>query len=239
MINQYKLTKKEQGRINSALNQSRLNLFDTEDSMKSDLIGKSVCESMTRCTADIKRALDVFLCSTTTSLEFRKLFSTIDSEGVQNISQICSQLDSNPDVFNKVVIRTVYGGTENMPFRSLVYLLPALNICEELLENININSIPNIEYYFMNGAGILTNSIDPDRANRTTAEFINIAKKYVEEYHPRLKEKVDFYVDMTFSSSIIATPEYQEMHRILEKIRFRNWIKDGFIRDGRKKKQVK
>lgn len=217
MINQYGLTKKEQGRINSALNQSRLNLFDTKDNMKSDSINKLACQSMTRCTTDIKKSLDVFLCGTTTSAEFRKLFSTIDSKGVENLSQICSELDNNPNVLNKAVIRTVFGGTENMPFRALVYLLPALNMCEELLENTSSNSIPNIEYYFMNGAGIITNTIDPDRVNYATSEFIKIAQKYIEEYHPQLKDKVDFYVDMTFSSNIINTPEYQGMHKVLER----------------------
>lgn len=104
-----------------------------------------------------------------------------------------------------------------MPFRALVYLLPALNMCEELLENTSSNSIPNIEYYFMNGAGIITNTIDPDRVNYATSEFIKIAQKYIEEYHPQLKDKVDFYVDMTFSSNIINTPEYQGMHKVLER----------------------
>lgn len=238
MINQYALTKKEQGRINSALNQSRLNLFDTKDNMKSDSINKLACRSMTRCTTDIKKSLDVFLCGTTTSAEFRKLFSTIDSKGVENLSQICSELDNNPNVLNKAVIRTVFGGTENMPFRALVYLLPALNMCEELLENASSNSIPNIEYYFMNGAGIITNAIDPDRVNYATSEFIKIAQKYIEEYHPQLKDKIDFYVDMTFSSNIINTPEYQGMHKILErKLGLETDLKTDLLEMGERRKK--
>lgn len=238
MVNQYELTKKEKGRINSALNQSRLKLFDTEDNMKSSLMGKLACQSMTRCTMDIKKVLDVFLCSTTTNPEFRKLFSTIDSSGVANISQVCSELDNNPNALNKIGIRTVFGGTEKMPFRGLVYLLPALNVCEELLDDTDITSIPNIEYYFMNGAGIITNAIDPDRANHTTNEFINIAKRYIEEYHSRLKDKVNFFVDMTFSSSIISTPEYQRMHKILEKkLGLQTDLKSDLLEMGEKRKK--
>lgn len=238
MINQYTLTKKEQGRINSALNQSRLNLFDTEDKMKSESMGKLVCQSMTRCTTDIKNALDVFLCSTTTNPEFRKLFSTIDSKGVANLSQICSEQDNNSNALDKVVMRTVFGGTEKMPFRALLYLLPALNICEELLNNTSITSIPNIEYYFMNGAGIITNAIDPDRTNNATSQFIKIAQRYVEEYHPRLKDKVNFYVDMTFSSSIIGTPEYQEIHKILErKLGLETELKSDLLEMGERRKK--
>lgn len=238
MINQYELTKKEKGRINSALNQSRLNLFDTEDNLKSELISKLVCQSMTRCTADIKKALDVFLCGTTTSPQFRKLFSTIDSKGVANLSQICSEQDNNSNALDKVAIRTVFGGTENMPFRALLYLLPALNMCEELLENTSITAIPNIEYYFMNGAGIITNAIDPDRANYATSQFINISQKYIEEYHPRLKDKVNFYIDMTFSSSIISTPEYQEIHKILErKLGLETELKSDLLEMGERRKK--
>lgn len=238
MTNQYELTKKEQGRINSALNQSRLSLFDTEDNMKSNLMNKLVCKSMTRCTADIKKSLDVFLCGTTTNSEFRKLFSTIDSEGVANLSLICSELDNNPNALNKVAIRTVFGGTENMPFRALVYLLPALNMCEELLENTNVSSIPDIEYYFMNGAGVITNAIDPQRANQATSEFIKIAKMYIEEYHPRLKDKVNFYVDMIFSSGIISTPEYQEMHKTLErKLGIESNLRTDLLEMGERRKK--
>lgn len=238
MINQYELTKKEQGRINSALNQSRLNLFDTEDNMKSELMSNLVCQSMTRCTTDIKKALDVFLCGTTTSPEFRKLFSTIDSKGVANLSQICSEQDNNSNDLDKVAIRTVFGGTENMSFRALLYLLPALNMCEELLENTSITSIPNIEYYFMNGAGIITNAIDPDRANCATSQFIKIAQRYIEEYNPRLKNKINFYVDMTFSSSIIGTPEYQEIHKILErKLGLETELKSDLLEMGERRKK--
>ena len=239
MVDQYILTKKEQGRINSCLKQSRLNLFDTKDTMKSEKTSNSVCESMTRCTPDMKKVLDVFLCGTTTNAEFRKLFSTVDAAGVENLAQICSGLDNNPNAMNQVAIRTVFGGTQNMPFRGLVYLLPALNMCEELLENTNTNALPHIEYYFMNGAGIITNAIDSDAANGTTAEFIKIAKEYVEEYHPKLKDNVNFYVDTTFSSSIIATPEYRQMHKILErKLGLETELKTDLLEMGERRKKA-
>lgn len=239
MINQYELTKKELGRINSALNQSRLNIFDTEEGMKADRIGKLASASMTRCTADIKKALDVFLCSTQTNPEYRKLFSTIDTKGIENISRICSNLNENPKALDNVAIRTVFGGTEKMPFRALVYLLPALNMCEELLNNAGISEIPNIEYYFMNGAGIITNALDPERANTATAEFIRIARKYIEEYHPNLKDKVNFYVDTTFSSSIIKTPEYREMHKTLEgKLVGESKLKSDLIQMGKRREKA-
>lgn len=239
MINQYELTKKELGRINSALNQSRLNLFDTEDSMKSSRIGNLASQSMTRCTADIKRTLDVFFCSTQTSPEYRKLFSTIDLKGIESIAQMCSRLEDDPNVLNKVAIRTVFGGTEHMPLRALSYLLPSLNMCEELLENSSTAEIPNIEFFFMNGAGIITNALDPDRANKATSEFIKVARMYVDEYHPRLKDKVNFYVDTTFSSSIVQTSEYQEMHRILEgKLGVESDLKSDLIQMGERRKKA-
>ena len=239
MINQYELTKKELGRINSALNQSRLNIFDTEEGIKSRRIGEIASGSMTRCTADIKRALDVFLCSTQTNPEYRKLFSTIDTKGIESVSSICSNLDQNPKALDSVAIRTVFGGTEKMPFRALAYLLPALNMCEELVNTAGISEVPNIEYYFMNGAGIITNALDPERANSVTAEFIKIARKYIEEYHPSLKDKVNFYVDTTFSSSIIQTPEYRQMHKVLEeKLLGENELKSDLVQMGERRKKA-
>lgn len=238
MTNQYTLTKKELGRINSALNQSRLNLFDTEDNMKSKRVGETVSSSMSRCTTDIKKVLDVFLCSTQTDPEYRKLFSTIDLNGIENISKICSQLEDNKTALSKTVLRTVFGGTENMPFRGLAYLLPSLNMCEELLKDSSITEVPNIEYFFMNGAGIITNALDPDKANSAVAEFIRIAKRYVEEYHPNLKDKVNFYVDTTFSSSIIQTQNYQDMHKILEKkLGIESDLKSDLLKMGEKRKK--
>ncbi len=238
-MNENKLTKKECGRINSALNQSRLDLFDVEENLKSKELGEKVCSSMDRCTANIKRALDVFLCSTTTNPEYRKLFKTIDSKGVENISSICSSLESNPKALNETVIRTVFGGTEKMPFRALIYLLPALNMCEELLESGNIGDVPNIEYFFMNGAGIITNALDPEIANRESAEFIKIAQKYIEEYHPRLKDKVNFYTDLTFSSNIVGTSEYRKMYETLErKLGVETDLKSGLLEMGERRKKT-
>lgn len=237
-MNENKLTKKECGRINSALNQSRLELFDIEGNLKSKELGDRVCSSMDRCTSDIKRVLDVFLCSTTTNPEYRKLFKTIDSKGVENISGICSKLESKPDALNETTIRTVFGGTEKMPFRAFVYLLPALNMCEELLES-GSSSVPNIEYFFMNGAGIITNALDPEIANKESSEFIKIAQKYIEEYHPRLKDKVNFYTDLTFSSNIIGTPEYRKIYETLErKLGYEDDLKTGLIEMGERRKKA-
>lgn len=233
------LTKKELGRINSALNQSRLNIFDTEDKMKSSKTGERANSSMTRCTADIKKALDVFLCSTQTNPEYRKLFSTIDSKGIESIFRICSCLEDEPKALNNVSIRTVFGGTEKMPFRAFSYLLPALNMCEELLNNAGVKDIPDIEYYFMNGAGIITNALDPERTNAGTAEFIRIAQKYVEEYYPKLKDKVNFYVDTTFSSSIVQTTEYRQMHKALEeKLIIEDGLKSDLVQMGERRKKA-
>ncbi len=237
-MNENKLTKKECGRIDSALKQSRLDLFDVDGNLKSKELREKICTSMDRCTSDIKRALDVFLCSTTTNPEYRKLFKTIDSKGVENISGICSKLERKPDALNETVIRTVFGGTEKMPFRAFVYLLPALNMCEELLES-GSNDIPNIEYFFMNGAGIVTNALDPEIANVESAEFIKIAQKYIEEYHPRLKDKVNFYTDLTFSTGIIGTPEYRQMYETLEKkLGFESDLKTGLLEMGERRKKA-
>lgn len=211
------LTKKEMNRINSSLNQSKLNFFDTNEKMSSKEMVTKVSDSMKKCTPDIKRYLDILLCGSNTDSYYRNFFKTVDSEGIVNIAKKCGDLEENNNALGNISIRTVFGGTERMPFRALVYILPALNLCEELKKVNKDNDIPNIEFLFMNGAGILANALDPYKADKTTAQFITVAKKYIEEYHPSLKEKVNFYVDRNFSSNIVATEEYQQVHKALEK----------------------
>lgn len=209
------LTRKETNRINSALKQSTLGIFDTKEKRFPKDMGQQTVSSMSRCTAEIKKYLDTFLCSSSTNENLKRLFSTIDSEGLSNISEVCSSIQNNEQALNRMTIRTIFGGTEKMPFRGLVYILPAINLCEQL-RNINGSSIPNIEYLFMNGAGIQANAIDPYRAEETTAQFINFAQAYINEFHPEIADKINFYVDRTFSSDIIKTPEYQNAHKALE-----------------------
>jgi len=229
------LTKKEMNRIKSILNQSRIGLFDTEEKMSS--YNDVICEKIARCTPDIKKVLDVFLCSSDTSPEFRNLFSNIDSHGVESIAKICSSTDNGSKALNNISIRTIFGGTEQMPFRSLLYLLPSLSMYEQLQESTpNIPMDLDIEFLFMNGAGIAANALDPERTYNATSQFINVAKKYIDEFHPSLSEKVNFYVDQTFTTNIIRTEEYQEMLEILEsKLKIENNLKSDLLEMGERR----
>ncbi len=232
------LSKRESNRINAALRQSRLSLFDTKEKIASNLNTKNVCEAMNRCTKSIKDYLDIFFCTSSSNLQSKKLFSSIDSEGISNISSICSEIENNDKVLNNMSIRTVFGGTEKMPFRALSYIIPSLNLCEELIEkNDDKNSIPNIEFLFMNGAGIMANAIDPELANNATSQFINFAQKYIEEYHPKLIDNVNFYVDNTFSNSIIKTNEYKQVQEALEKSLSKDeHLREDLVEMGEKRK---
>jgi hypothetical protein len=114
----------------------------------------------------------------------------------------------------------------------------SLKMCEELRKN-NPNSLesPNIEFLFMNGAGIMANSLDPEKTYRTTAQFIQIAKKYIEEYHPTVKDSVNFYIDRTFTSDVMKTPEYGQIHRTLEKkLGIESTLKSDLLEMGEKRK---
>ena len=230
------LTKKEKNRIKSALNQSELEIFDTNEKITSQEKTENLLNSMNRCTIGIKDVLDVFLCGKTTDSYYRKLFSTIDSEGIANISKKCSMLEQDKNALKKVSIRTIFGGTERMPFRGLSYLLPALNLCEQLKKVNEEGELPNIEFLFMNGAGIMANAIDPYRTTETTSKFIDFSKRYIEEYHPILKDKVDFFVDVNFSSNIANTKEYKQIHEILEKkLGFEKDLKNNLLDMGKKR----
>lgn len=231
------LSKKEINRIDSSLKQSKLKLFDVDKKITSEDITKNVTDSMGRCTAGIKNNLDIFLCATTTDSFYRGLFSTMDSNGISKISKICGELENDKDVLNKISVRTVFGGTENMPFRALLYLIPSIKLCEELKKANKDGDIPNIDFLFMNGAGVLANAIDPYKAEETTSQFIKFAREYIKEYHPTIKDKVNFYVDKTFSSNIINTEEYKQVHRALErKLGIEEDLKTDLLNMGKKRK---
>lgn len=209
------LSKKEKNRISSTLSQSRLKLFDMEDRKPLKVISEDVYNSMSRCTGSIKQILDIFMCSSIKPY-YNNLLNSIDTKGVSNIAKVCSLLEENKDSLGKITIRTIFGGTEAMPFRALVYLLPAINLCEEIKKNNNGIELPNIEFVFMNQAGILANSLNPEKVEYTTSQFIEVAKRYLDEYHPNLKNKVNFYVDKSFTCDIINTQEYRRTLEILE-----------------------
>ena len=213
MENTEGLSKKEQGRVKAVLTQSRLGIFDTKDKMNSQRNNISICQSLDRCTHDTQKILDTFLCSSDSNPMLIKLFRTINSEGIGNIAQICNSTESIRDTS----IRTIFGGTEHMPFRGLAYLLPALNLCEQLQERGIANSdLPNIEYFFMNGAGFMANDLDPERTYRTSFQFMQIARKYIQEFHPTLDKNVNFYMDRSFTTKIMKTPEYKQIYKIFE-----------------------
>ena len=230
------LTKKEVNRINSSLRQSTLSLFDTGCRITSEGISESIVDSMGKCTASIKNILDIFLCASTTDLYFRNLFNTMDSNGIAYISKICGELEEDPNVLNKISIRTVFGGTEDMPFRGLMYLIPSIRMCEELKKANRGGDIPNIEFYFMNGAAIVANSIDSHKAESTVSEFIKLAQAYIREYHPTVLDKVSFYVDKDFSRRIFATDEYKKVQSVLEeKLRKESELKEDLIEMGKRR----
>ena len=206
------LTKKEQGRINAALTQSCLEMFDTKEKNLSKK--EKMCEIMSRCTNDTKNILDIFLCGSNTPKSFKRLFKGIDSNGIDTIAEICNE--SNSDTKKKVTIKTIFGGSERIPFRGLVYLLPVMKLCEEL-ENTDANIDVNIEFLFMNQSAIILNSFDPDKTNKTAIQFIEIAKKYIDEFHPKMADKVGFYIDRTYTSAIMDTKEYKMILNALEK----------------------
>ena len=235
------LSKKEHGRIKATLTQSRLGLFDTEEKMNNQNTNELVCEAMERCTPDIQKVLETFLCGTNTDAEYRKLIRNVDSQGVKNLAEICGKLEENPDILNDMSIRTIFGGTDHMPFRALVYLLPSLKMCEELKKNVHSKGYnPNIEFLFMNGAGIMANALDPEKADRTTAQFINVAKQYIDTFHQDLSENVNFYVDRTFTSKIMETQEYQKAHKILEEeLGVKSWLKSDLLEMGKRRNAAK
>lgn len=64
----------------------------------------------------------------------------------------------------------------------------------------------------------------------------NFAQKYIEEFHPDVIDNVNFYVDRTFSSDIVRTQEYHEVHEALEKkLNLGNGLKQDLEEMGKRR----
>lgn len=226
------LSNKEKGRAKAVLTQSRLSMFDTNEKMNSDSNHQSLCNSLNNCTPETKGLLDAFLCSSNSDHILIKLLNTVDSNGIENIAQICD----NPANTQRTSIRTIYGGTEKMPFRALAYMLPALNMCEQIQKNTSGKNVPNIEFFFMNGAGMMANNLDAEQTYKASFQFISVARKYIQEFHPSLNKKVNFYIDRSFTPNIMKTSEYQQIYKIFErKLEEREALKGDLLEMGERR----
>lgn len=108
-------------------------------------------------------------------------------------------IDSNGKIsLESVVVRTVFGATENMPVRALSYLLPALHLIESLRRSGKFSTLPQIQYISMGDSGSRINNLNRDRVSRQAALLAGVGMQYVKCFYPDLADLVAFASDNMF-----------------------------------------
>ncbi len=206
------LNQKEKNRIKNATKSSSLLLFDKNIKIRDTPIDDVITNNITSCTPTTQKFLEVFMSSASYKKKF--LLDKIDSDSLAIISKLCQSCSENYTEIGNVIIRTVLGAVEHIPFRALSYLLPAVRMVEALLEQQKLKKaknifLPQIEFVFMLKIGVSLNGLNYETCRNEILLFIKVAKKYLATYHPEVNSKVKFLVDDTFTSTIRKNKEYQ------------------------------
>lgn len=109
----------------------------------------------------------------------------------QNVPDIATQvaLGRRPSV----VIRLVFGATEQMPYRALSYLLPALTYIEHV--NLTNDVVSQLQVIFVNNISSRLDHLDTQVVKQQAKKFAQIGKQYTSEFFPDVEDKVVFLED--------------------------------------------
>lgn len=130
-----------------------------------------------------------------------------------------------------IAIRTVFGASEQMPLRSLSYLLPALHIVEALRESGKFSSLPQIQYIVMAQAGIDLNRLEGSAVYRQAKLLGLFGQEYIRQFYPKLINNVVFAHDQHFMDHSEVLQVYSQMrheseyfmrHPLVHDILYRN-----------------
>lgn len=121
---------------------------------------------------------------------------TITDVGV--LTKLSLRLSEDASFISKVVVRTVFGASEKLPVRSLSYLLPALHLIESMRRSGRFPVLPQIQFLFMADTGAAINQLQRSEVIRQTDLFIVVARRFIEEFYPKLSETVIFATDKHF-----------------------------------------
>ncbi len=214
------LSTKNINRIKNCLQMSPLSVFDYDEKINSQIFLDFVISNCSRnlTPVDIK-LFNIFTCSSCDKLS--SLFNSINKMGLKTVINLCEKTVDNPSYMGKVILRTIFGATEELSFKSLSYILPAISLGEELEKFINENKIlgwktPKLEFWFMNEAGISINSIDKVKTSDSTNRFINLARSYISNFHSSMQNNVFFYTDEQCTNKILNSDEFNKMFNYLK-----------------------
>ncbi|MBI4080474.1 MAG: hypothetical protein HY430_01755 [Candidatus Levybacteria bacterium] len=131
-----------------------------------------------------------------------------------NLPQIGVQLAAEGGVTSGTVVRTVFGGTEEMPLRGISYLLPPLIYLEQLKEKGIVP--PQLQIIFANNISVTLNHLDHERATDQAVQFANFAHEYIREYFPQVSESAVFLEDTLIEKGSVIRDELIDVYRTLK-----------------------
>ena len=131
-----------------------------------------------------------------------------------NLPQIGVNLAAEGGISSGTVVRTVFGGTEEMPLRGISYLLPPLIYLEQFHEK-GIEP-PQLQVIFANNISGKLNGLDQERAADQSVVLASFASAYIAEYFPRLSDAVVFLEDTPLEKGSAARDGLLEVSRKLQ-----------------------
>lgn len=208
------LSKKQENRLRTTLRQSKVDVFDAPEGKKRPVDHIcSVSDKLSQCSKETMSLISVFLRGE----NHQNLFSSIDSEGMGNVIEFSDSLEKNKLSMSRLAICTFFGASERMPLRGLSYLIPSLKMAEEIM-NLSDDNCPTINYSFTGAAGSIINKYDINKINTANNQFIEIAKQYVETFHPRVVDNVVFSSDSVFAPEVINSSRFASAQATMEKM---------------------
>ena len=198
---------KAEQRVKTALARSPLRIFSSDGGVQKQGLELGVRDFSKTAAAIFEK----FMCSFNDRRR-KEVFESIDDVGVVNLIKTAQLLAERPEAGGRIVFRTVFGATECMPIRALSYILPSVYILEGLMglnsrrpPGLKLIQLPQLQFLFMNEAGVSLNGIDLTAVNEETQLFINTALAYLQQFHPDVLPYVSFADDVGFTDSVMKT----------------------------------
>ena len=204
---------KEINRIKNAVKSSSLIFFDGGIRVCKSSIDDEIKSNIRYCSHATQKLLEILMSSDCYRNRF--FLDKVNSQSSRVISRISQDCSDDYAAVNNIVIRTVLGAVEHMPFRALTYLLPSVKMAEAFIEHQRTMRgecfySPQIEFIIMLNIGVYVNGLEYEKCFKEASLFIEVAKVYLDTYHPDVSSSVKFLLDESFSSKIRENQEYQD-----------------------------
>ncbi|RJQ38375.1 hypothetical protein C4559_01110 [Candidatus Microgenomates bacterium] len=165
-------------------------------------------------TLDLARAMDLTSLVKDNCVSDERYVQQIGGEDLHNLPAIAMDLVPLVNSERQTVIRVVYGATEEMPFRSLSYVLPALLYMEGFAEA--KLKVPQLQVVFANNTSTTLNNLDPEKTEEQSLKFANFAKDYVKEFFPASFGNVVFLEDTPIGEGSMLGEELFSLAKTLK-----------------------